>query len=167
MWDCSVKNKNKIPPQVRKLKKLTILPAEIKPMYEISFKKDKVYGHFENDLLGRIGDIAVDDSGRVYVSDLQLEQIDVFRPDGTFLQKLGGKGRGPGEFGHIFDMKIQGDKLFAFDPTIYRINFYSVTSLAFDHVEGLFFQDWSDFKNIKEATLFPREINRIDTLLNK
>jgi len=48
-------------------------------------------------------------------------------------------------------MKIQGDKLFAFDPTIYRINFYSVTSLAFDHVEGLFFQDWSDFKNIKEA----------------
>ena len=24
-----------------------------------------------------------------------------------------------------------------------------------------------DIKNVKEATLFPREINRIDTLLNK
>lgn len=152
LWGCSAKDKNRIPAEVRKLKNLTILPAGIKPDGGISLKKDNVYGDSKSGLLGRVGDVAVDDSGRIFIADLQQKQIHIFKPDGTYLKKLGGEGRGPGEFGHIFDMKIQGNSLFAFDPTVFQLNFYSLESLTFDHAEGLFFQDWADIKNIKEAS---------------
>lgn len=62
--------------------------------------------------MGGIRDIVVDDSGRVYLADTQRKTIHVFSPDGQFLQNLGRSGSGPDEFGHIFDMKIRGDKLF-------------------------------------------------------
>lgn len=150
---CSAEENDTIPAEVRKLKNLTILPSDIQPTHEIIIRKEQMFGGIENNqvALGHIGDVAVDESGRVFISDTQKKTIHVFNSDGQYIKQMGGEGMGPGEYGHIFDMKIQGDKLFAFDPTFFRINFYSPDSLTFDHAEGLFFQDWSDIKAIKGA----------------
>ncbi|SHE30283.1 6-bladed beta-propeller protein [Fodinibius roseus] len=151
---CSAGEENTVPAEVSELENMTTIPADIQPTHDITIQKEKVFGDFERNTgaMGGIRDIAVDDSGRVFISDTQQKTIHMFSPDGQFIQNIGRSGSGPGEFRHIFPMKIQGDKLFAFDPTFYRLNFYSLESLTFDHVEELFFQDWSDIENIKKAS---------------
>lgn len=152
---CASENDVDIQAHIKKLENLTRIPTDIQPTHDITIQKGKVFGDFERNtgVMGGIRDIAVDDSGRVFISDTQQKTIHVFSPDGQFIQNLGRSGSGPGEFRHIFPMKIQGDKLFAFDPTFYRLNFYSLESLTFDHVEELFFQDWSDIEILRKQAL--------------
>lgn len=49
-------------------------------------------------LIGEISGLAIDDVGRVYVSDMKEPRILVFGPDGKRLATIGRKGSGPGEF---------------------------------------------------------------------
>jgi hypothetical protein len=49
-------------------------------------------------LLGEISGIAIDDSGRVYISDFQEPRVVVFSSRGRHLATIGRKGEGPGEF---------------------------------------------------------------------
>ena len=45
------------------------------------------------------GEIALDRSGRLYIGG--LDHVLVFDPDGTFLQRIGRRGEGPGELMNI------------------------------------------------------------------
>jgi hypothetical protein len=49
-------------------------------------------------LIGEVSGLALDDAGRVYVSDFQDPRVLVFGGDGRHLATIGRKGRGPGEF---------------------------------------------------------------------
>jgi hypothetical protein len=49
-------------------------------------------------LLGEISGIAIDDSGRIYITDFQDPRIVVFDSRGRHLATIGRKGQGPGEF---------------------------------------------------------------------
>jgi hypothetical protein len=49
-------------------------------------------------LLGEVSGIALDDSGRVYISDFQDPRVVVFSSRGRHLATIGRKGEGPGEF---------------------------------------------------------------------
>lgn len=49
-------------------------------------------------LFGRIRSIAVDDDHGVYVFDDQAQEVRVFDSAGRYVETLGGRGRGPGEF---------------------------------------------------------------------
>jgi len=46
----------------------------------------------------RIGALAVDGAGRIYVLDVQAQEVRVFAVDGRHLRTIGRKGGGPGEF---------------------------------------------------------------------
>lgn len=48
--------------------------------------------------LPRLKGVAVDAAGRIWVSDAHLDQVALYRPDGTFLLALGGRGDLAGEF---------------------------------------------------------------------
>ncbi|HAC15414.1 MAG TPA: hypothetical protein DCE78_05645, partial [Bacteroidetes bacterium] len=55
----------------------------------------------------------------------------VFDSDGTFIKRLGGEGRGPGEFSsYVRDVQIRGDYLYAFDPDPRRIHIFDVNTLV-------------------------------------
>ena len=45
--------------------------------------------------------VAVDPSGRILVTNLKEAEISAFDPAGTFLQTVGGRGEGPGEYSFI------------------------------------------------------------------
>ena len=45
--------------------------------------------------------VAVDPGGRILVTNLKEAEISVFDPAGTFLQTVGGRGEGPGEYSFI------------------------------------------------------------------
>lgn len=91
---CSNHKTNQIPARVKKLKNLTAYPANTKPEETISFKEDAVYGSTKKVLIGQMGRIAVDSSGRVFIAVKKLT-IDVFEPDGRFLTQVGRNGKGP------------------------------------------------------------------------
>ncbi len=55
-------------------------------------------GENEDLLLGVINDVAMDDSGRIYLLDSQLHEVQVIAPDGEWLNTIGREGEGPGEF---------------------------------------------------------------------
>jgi hypothetical protein len=50
------------------------------------------------EMFGAISSLAVDDAGRVYVSDEMSEDVRVYGPAGEFLGTIGRRGDGPGEF---------------------------------------------------------------------
>lgn len=53
--------------------------------------------------------------------------IKLYRPDGTFLRMLGGKGRGPGEFTWLIRVFCEGsDRIEAFDGELDRVSTFSV-----------------------------------------
>lgn len=61
-----------------------------------------------------------------------------FDSTGKYLQRLGGEGRGPGEFTGILDIKIQSDQLFAFDYFQFRSTFFSLDSLDLMEVRNVY-----------------------------
>ncbi|REL37788.1 6-bladed beta-propeller [Rhodohalobacter sp. SW132] len=82
--------------------------------------------------------LEVDDTGKIYVGDNYEKVIHVFDSTGAYLRRLGGEGRGPGEFEGIFDIKIHSDQLFAFDYFQFRSTFFSLDSLDVIDVRNVY-----------------------------
>jgi len=62
-----------------------------------------------------VGGLVLDD-GRVVLADRFTNGLRMYSPDGTFLEKVGGEGGGPGEFEHIRGMdRCAGYPVVAFD----------------------------------------------------
>jgi hypothetical protein len=71
--------------------------------------------------------IAVDQQGNIYISDYQDQDIKVFDSDGAYLQTIGRKGEGPGEFQALFDFAILSDgRLLAMDFRSRRTSLFSL-----------------------------------------
>ncbi|HEU0054047.1 MAG TPA: 6-bladed beta-propeller, partial [Longimicrobium sp.] len=56
------------------------------------------------DMFGRVVDVALDATGRVWVADGQSFHIQVFDAEGRHVRTIGRKGGGPAEFGEIGGM---------------------------------------------------------------
>ena len=63
----------------------------------------------EENLLGVIDRVLVDDDGNVYLLDIQLVEVQVFDPDGQYVQSLGKQGDGPGEVRNARDVLFLPD----------------------------------------------------------
>jgi hypothetical protein len=119
-WQGLIEEKNGI--------KVVKNPAE--PMYGeliLELEEDLTIGSTddENTLFYRIRDIAVDTQNNIYVMDSGNYRIQKFDKEGNYLQTIGRKGQGPGEFmrpfnifldeqGNIYVMELR--KLHLFDP---------------------------------------------------
>jgi len=132
MWGCSYQKKDQFPKSYRKLKNLTVFSTGTKPYKTIFFKKEAIYGNSKNHLIGRMGDWTVDDSGRVFIADVQDMSINVFEPDGRFTTSVGRKGKGPGEFTYIKDLYIRNNFLYIYDSNPQTIDEFGLDSLIQD-----------------------------------
>ena len=81
---------------------------------------------------GYISELAVDDSGRVYIAATipGTVGIYVFEPDGGFIDKFAREGRGPGEYESITSMQFSNDTIYLFDARLQKFGLYSSTSLS-------------------------------------
>ena len=61
-------------------------------------------GESDDELLGVIAAIVVDESGNTYMLDQQLSEVRVHGPDGGFIRTIGREGAGPGEFRQAMDL---------------------------------------------------------------
>lgn len=74
-----------------------------------------------NTVIGRvirglmIRGIAVDSRGNIYLVDYTQAKIQVVSPDGRYLESIGQRGRGPGEFEHISGVYIYNNILYVLE----------------------------------------------------
>ncbi len=79
----------------------------------------------EEYLFGSIWSIAVDDDRNVYVFDEQAHDIRVYDATGSYVETLGGRGEGPGEFGRAEAIALLPDgRLVVRDPGNQRIQVF-------------------------------------------
>lgn len=73
-----------------------------------------------------VGGAATTEDGRVVVVDGGSQEVRVFGPDGTFRQRVGGRGEGPGEFRAVSDVLVtRGDTLVIIDQRPLRVSWFS------------------------------------------
>ena len=119
-----------VPEYIMELENLTVYQADSKISTILSFKQDAIYGDTEDVFIGNIRDIAVDDLGRVFIADPTIMVVHAFEPDGQYIGQLGREGRGPGEFSNIRSLNVHRDRLYAYDPSQYRMHIFTVHDLA-------------------------------------
>jgi len=81
--------------------------------------------------IGYMGNFSVDSSGNVYVMSGGIngdQQIFKYGPSGQLKEKIGKKGRGPGEFQMIANIDIGSDILYVYDENLKRISLFSTTN---------------------------------------
>jgi hypothetical protein len=90
-------------------------------------------------VFGRIGSVAVDGSGRVFVVDVLNDVVRMYGPDGAYLSSTGREGDGPGEFRSPEHVVLVGkDTVLVTDRTGRLSRFLlQQDSLAFDGVVRL------------------------------
>jgi len=126
---CSSRETGGIAEHYTTLPNLTVIPADIQPKYSVQFIREAIYGSSNDIIIGPIGTITVDESGRVYISAEETIGILVFETDGHYLAQIGRNGRGPGEFMHDFPaIHISSNRLYAIDLVAHRINIFSLES---------------------------------------
>jgi len=64
---------------------------------------------------GTIRGVAIDSRGRIYLADQSQAKIQVLSPDGRYLESIGQKGRGPGEFRSINGIYIYNNILYVLE----------------------------------------------------
>lgn len=134
LMSCS-KEHFKIPDHIQELENLTIYPEDPEPLNEINLHREIRYGDSDDESVGRIGAIEVDQHGRLFVSDGSRRTIHVYNPDGTYLTNLGREGSGPGEFRASPGLKSLDHlgHLYAIDTGTLQIHVFSLKSLQLSH----------------------------------
>jgi len=138
LFGCSTRHKE-LPANLKGIKKLSIYSLDKEPATSIklvrgvTFVAPKKYsiGWYKETVsfYSWLAGIQIDNAGRVYIADDKVMKIHVFNSDGKYLKSLGRKGRGPGEFLSIADMKIVLGKLYISDFLNFRTTIYSLDSL--------------------------------------
>ncbi len=78
-------------------------------------------------LIGNFAGLTVDNQGRIAATDTRRQRIHLFSSDGQYLDSLGRKGKGPGEFQRLEpETRLLSDTLYAKDSGNKRINLFSL-----------------------------------------
>jgi len=130
-----------IPKHIKGTENLKVFSADAEPSASIELAREATYmapDRFSLEWFDEtvssyswFGSIEIDNSGRVFIADDKATKIHVFDPDGNYLQSIGGKGRGPGEFQSITDTQVgvRENELYVFDLSEFRTTTYSLDSL--------------------------------------
>src|SRR5690625_2499449 len=85
---CNEGDNIELPEHINQIENLTVYSTEENPSYQIQLEKDKVFRDTEG-VIGTIGELVVDEGGRVYVADSQQYVIHVFNADGSYETAFG------------------------------------------------------------------------------
>src|SRR5690625_4101962 len=106
---CNEGDNIELPEHINQIENLTVYSTEENPSYQIQLEKDKVFRDTEG-VIGTIGELVVDEGGRVYVADSQQYVIHVFNADGSYETAFGSHGQGPEEFRSLSSLSIKEDQ---------------------------------------------------------
>lgn len=102
---------------------VTIYSINILSQNQITIKQEFL---IEDDRIGLVQGLDLDSNGNIYVGDLLSKKVYKYSKDGKFVQEIGNRGFGPGEFQSISGMKIWNDTLFVCDGAQQKITAFSL-----------------------------------------
>lgn len=80
-------------------------------------------------LIGDFGGLAVDEQGNIYTADTEQQKVHIFSTAGNYLDSLGRRGKGPGEFSDLHpQIKVQGDTLYVLQKEARRVELFNIQS---------------------------------------
>lgn len=95
------------------------------PNKTVAFEEDLSIGGEEYDMLFQPRSFIVDKNKNIYITDYQDQSIKVFDPKGEYIQTIGRKGEGPGEFSSIGYLTFLPDgRLMVMDLEARRISLF-------------------------------------------
>jgi hypothetical protein len=111
---CSGTPDEELPEKVKKLDNVTIHERNFNLASSITLIDSVAFENSEEVSFGQLTDVDVDNSGTVYIVEGSSgnEGIYVFDSEGTYIDKIGESGRGPGEFQALFDIDIADDQIY-------------------------------------------------------
>jgi hypothetical protein len=122
LFSCTSAPEVEIPDEIASLENLTVISTSISEVPELHIERVTRYGDTDEVIIGRMGVVAVDDVGRVYIADNSRNLIHVYEPNGSYLTQIGGEGDGPGEFRWITSVVPHGDFIHVMDRSSMRIS---------------------------------------------
>jgi len=132
LLSCSSENEDNLPGELQKLDNLTTYSINEAPNFQIELQEVARIDDSNDVLLGRITGIQTDNADRIYISDDGEKRINVYSPAGEYIQSLGRKGQGPGEFEYVHNLAIDQTHVYAMDFSQNFINTYFLDTLEFD-----------------------------------
>ncbi|MEP1139983.1 MAG: 6-bladed beta-propeller, partial [Balneola sp.] len=111
--------------------------------------EDHVFESTEDIFISRMGDYAVDDSNRIFITDKAWgnRALHMFGWEGKYLGKFFGEGKGPGEFLDVSNLQIHKDLIIFYDAELFRLSEFSISNMK---LEKTFRFDPSIWSNIPE-----------------
>jgi hypothetical protein len=100
--------------------------ADLDSLPQIALHEDARIGSVDDPDVGfsRPYLLDLDSDGNLYVGEAQDAQIRVYDASGALLRRIGGKGSGPGEFENPPNFGVEGDTVWAYDPSARRITLF-------------------------------------------
>lgn len=140
-----------IPYYIKELENVTLFSPDTQSADTIELVREQVFERNEDVFInGYIGEMAVDERDRVYITATKLGVVNiyVFDREGNYLTNIGREGRGPGELESIGSISIENDRLYLFDPRLQKFMIYSL----------------DDFSLVKEELIKRNKLKKTDTL---
>ncbi|MCC5906908.1 MAG: 6-bladed beta-propeller [Balneolaceae bacterium] len=176
---CTFQDEESIPENLEDLHNLIVIQKNSSPQSSIKFIRDLViddknatanwYTDTSSGFAFAGADwfagLEIDDTGKIFVGNRFEKVIHVFDSTGKYLQKLGGEGRGPGEFNGILDIKIQSGQLLAFDSFQFRTTFFSLDSLDLTEVRNVYTNRTPDREELRGRPSHPVSLISDDLLI--
>lgn len=129
---CTSDKPEDLPEYLTGIENLTTFTETQQPAGEIEFTRDVSFTDTEEVFFGRlVENIAVDDSGRVFIADLAENTIHAFGSDGSYLRSFGRSGQGPGEFQFIRDLSVGDGAIHILEPLRSKITLFDLDSFEY------------------------------------
>ena len=135
---CNAEEEIKVPEDIAALENVEIFGPAPAPSGGIGLNRELVISSSEGLLIGSIAGVTADDDGRIYIADSDKSGIHVFDEQGEHITTVGRSGKGPGEFGQIKNVRVQGSKLYALDLSLNRIHRFSIPDWQHEKTVMLF-----------------------------
>lgn len=149
---CSQQKSHELPVYIQELDNLEIFQSNQHVPFEILLKHEKIYEDQEK-IIGKLGRILVDDSGRVVIEEGTYDRAALlaFNENGNFLHEISRRGQGPGEFISIFSMQYRFNRLFVHDAGMHRLLVFSTESDSFPLINTVLYQSdsWNHIEELK------------------